>query len=110
MGTVAGQLAVRCQSDPLRVAQNSWSASCGIEREVHGGLEFLGRKHIPRRNVGTYVPFQLVTGIDVACIRSGLVSWLRLVREKASTNCGPPGRLDRTGPCAGLRFAPHCRV
>src|ERR1019366_5964887 len=110
MVAMAGQLAVRCQPDPLRVAQNPWGASRGVEREGHGGLEFFGWTAAPRRDVGACLPFQLVTGIGVDCIRPGLISWLRLVREKASTNRGPPARLDRTGPCAGLRCAPHRRV
>src|ERR1019366_10413206 len=110
MVAMAGQLAVRCQPDPLRVAQNPWGASRGVEREVHGGLEFFGGTAAPRRDVGTCVPFQLVTGIDVDCIRPGLVSWLRLAREKSSANRGPPARLDRTGPCADLRCTPHRRI
>ena len=46
---------------------------------------------------------QLVTGIDLDCIRTSPVSWLHLVREKASAACDPAAWLDRTGPCAGVR-------
>src|ERR1017187_4978152 len=110
MGTMAGQLAVRCRPDPFCVAQNSGSARCGMEPEVRGGLEFPGGTHPARRAVGACMPFQVDTGIGVACLRPDLVSWLRLVREKATAHRGAPLGLDGNGPCAGLRPTSHRRV
>src|SRR5450631_486155 len=107
MGAVAGQRAVRCRPDPFCVAQNSRSAGYGVESETNRGLEFPGWTDPARRAVGTRLPFRMVAGIDVGRIRPDLVSRLRVVRETASANRGPPTGLDGTGPCAGLRRTPH---
>jgi hypothetical protein len=82
----------------------------GLRKKIEVGLEFPGGKFTPRRDSGACLPAEMAAGNCAHRVRSGLFSRPRLVRTRASANCGSPTGLDRTGPCAGLRCTPHRRV
>ncbi len=110
LGTVAGQLAFRRRPGALRVAQNPRRESRRPGSEINGGMELPGGKHLPLRNAGTCLPFQLAPATCVDRIRARLVAWPHVVREKAWPNRGPPIRLDGNGSRRYLRDSPHRRL